>query len=160
MPVVLDADGLTAFAGKAGDIVDRKADAVLTPHQGEFERLTGLSSSEVVRDRVGVARRLAADTGAVTLLKGPRTLIATPEGQVRINLTGSPVLATAGSGDVLTGAIAGLLARGLDPAEAASAGAHVHGLAGYLAGRTLGEGTMASDIASHLPEAIDAVGQR
>ena len=160
VPVVLDADGLTAFAGTAGDIVDRKADAVLTPHQGEFERLTGLSSSAVVRDRVGVARRLAADTGAVTLLKGPRTLIATPEGQVRINLTGSPVLATAGSGDVLTGAIAGLLARGLDPAEAASAGAHVHGLAGYLAGRTLGEGTMASDIASHLPEAIDGVAHR
>jgi NAD(P)H-hydrate epimerase len=93
----------------------------------------------------------------VTLLKGSRTLVATPAGGVRINPTGGPVLATAGSGDVLTGVIAGLMARGLDPADAASAGAYVHGLAGTLAGMSSGEGTLASDIARHVPEAVDRV---
>jgi hydroxyethylthiazole kinase-like uncharacterized protein yjeF len=155
VPVVLDADGLSAFASRANEIADRKTDAVLTPHQGEFERLTALGAHEVDRDRIGAVQRLAADSGAVTLLKGPRTLVATPQGQVRINLTGSPVLATAGSGDVLTGVVGGLLARGLEPFDAASVGAFLHGDAGRLAGQTLGEGTMASDVAACLPEAIE-----
>ncbi|MGZ4150775.1 MAG: ADP-dependent NAD(P)H-hydrate dehydratase, partial [Actinomycetota bacterium] len=85
---------------------------------------------------------------------GSRTLVVSPDGRVRINPTGGPVLATAGSGDVLTGVIGGLLARGLDPVDAASAGAYVHGLAGVIAGRTLGEGTLASDVAARLPEAV------
>jgi len=91
------------------------------------------------------------------LLKGSRTLVTAPGGVVRINLTGGPVLATAGSGDVLTGVIGGLLARGLQPMDAASAGAYLHGLAGNLAGRSTAEGTLAAEIANHLPEAVKRV---
>ncbi len=157
VPFVLDADGLNAFTGRAEELADRKSDAVLTPHIGEFIRLSGLPASALAEDRLTHARALAERTGAVTLLKGSRTLVATPEGAVRINLTGGPVLATAGSGDVLTGIIGGLLARGVEPVDAASAGAYVHGLAGILAGRTLGEGTLASDIERHVPEAVNRI---
>lgn len=157
VPFVLDADGLNAFAGRADDVADRKAEAVLTPHVGEFLRLLGVTARELADDRLRHVRALAATTGAVTLLKGSRTLVVTPDGSVRINPTGGPVLATAGSGDVLTGVIGGLLARGLDPADAAAAGAYVHGAAGILAGRSLGEGTLASDIAAHLAEAVNRV---
>ncbi|MGH2596529.1 MAG: NAD(P)H-hydrate dehydratase [Actinomycetota bacterium] len=157
VPFVLDADGLNAFAGRAADLADRKAEAVLTPHAGEFARLCGVTARELSADRLRHARALAATTGAVTLLKGSRTLVVTSDGTVRVNPTGGPVLATAGSGDVLTGVIGGLLARGLAPIDAASAGAYVHGLAGILAGRSLGEGTIATDITGHLPEAVNRV---
>jgi NAD(P)H-hydrate epimerase len=88
------------------------------------------------------------------LLKGSRTLVVTPDGEARVNPTGTPVLATAGSGDVLTGVIGGLLARGVAPFDAATAGAYVHGLAGVIAGRLHGEGTIASDLVDLLPEAL------
>jgi ADP-dependent NAD(P)H-hydrate dehydratase / NAD(P)H-hydrate epimerase len=157
VPLVIDADGLNAFSGRAAELVDRKSDAVLTPHVGEFARLSGVSARELTEDRLTHARALSERTGAVTLLKGSRTLVATPDGVVRINPTGGPVLATAGSGDVLTGIIAGLIARGTEPADAAFAGAYVHGLAGVAAGRSSGEGTLASDIARHVPEAVNRV---
>ena len=157
MPFVLDADGLNAFAGRAAEIADRKSDAILTPHVGEFVRLSGVSARALVDDRLAHVRALAERTDAVTLLKGSRTLVTTPDGVVRINPTGGPVLATAGSGDVLTGIIGGLVARGLDPADAAFAGAYVHGLAGILAGRSSGEGTLAGDIARHVPEAVNRI---
>ena len=157
VPLVLDADGLNAFAGSAYELADRKADAVLTPHAGEFARLSGVTARELADDRLRHVRALAATSGGVVLLKGSRTLVATSDGIVRVNPTGGPVLATAGSGDVLTGVIGGLLARGLDPVDAASAGAYVHGLAGILAGRSLGEGTLASDIAAHVPDAVNRV---
>jgi ADP-dependent NAD(P)H-hydrate dehydratase / NAD(P)H-hydrate epimerase len=153
-PMIIDADALNAFEARAGELSERRSDAVLTPHAGEFSRLSGASVREVSSDRVGHVRKLAASTGAVVLLKGSRTAIGSPEGFVRINATGTSVLATAGSGDVLTGAIAGLVARGLEPADAASAGAFLHGVAGHLAGRATGDGTMASDIAGMLPEAV------
>jgi NAD(P)H-hydrate epimerase len=156
-PVVLDADGLNAFTGEAQAIADRRSEVVLTPHVGEFGRLTGVKPRDLEADRIGQVRRLASESGAVALLKGSRTLIAAPDGHARINLTGSPVLATAGSGDVLTGTIGGLLARGLGALDAAAAGAYLHGLAGTLAGRTLGEGTLAGDVAAHLPEAVTRV---
>ena len=108
VPFVLDADGLNAFAGRAAEIADRKSDAILTPHVGEFVRLSGVSARALVDDRLAHVRALAERTDAVTLLKGSRTLVATPDGVVRINPTGGPVLATAGSGDVLTGIIGGL----------------------------------------------------
>jgi NAD(P)H-hydrate epimerase len=157
VPVVLDADGLNAFTGDAGAIAEREADAVLTPHVGEFGRLTGVKPRDLEADRVGHVRALADEAQAVALLKGSRTLIAAPGGAARVNLTGSPVLATAGSGDVLTGVIGGLLARGVPAFEAAAAGAYLHGLAGTLAGRALGEGTLAGDVAAHLPEAVARV---
>lgn len=152
-PIMLDADGLNAFTGQAGDLVDRKADLVLTPHEGEFSRLTGLTTRDLEADRLGSARALASTTGAVTLLKGSRTIVAAPDGLARINTTGGPALATAGSGDVLTGVIGALLARGLDPTDAASSGAYLHGLAGTLAGAEFGEGTLAGDVIARLPAA-------
>jgi hydroxyethylthiazole kinase-like uncharacterized protein yjeF len=157
VPVVVDADGLNAYTGDAAALATRAADAVLTPHVGEFGRLTGVKPRDLDADRVGHVRRLAADAGAVALLKGSRTLIAAPGGHARINLTGSPVLATAGSGDVLTGTIGGLLARGLGALDAAAAGAYLHGLAGTLAGESLGEGTLAGEIAAALPRAVAGV---
>jgi hydroxyethylthiazole kinase-like uncharacterized protein yjeF len=157
VPVVLDADGLNAFTGEAEAIADRRSDVVLTPHVGEFGRLTGVKARDLGADRIGHVRRLAAQADAVALLKGSRTLIAAPDGRTRINLTGSPVLATAGSGDVLTGAIGALLARGLGSLNAAVAGAYLHGLAGSLAGLVRDEGTLASDVAAHLPEAVAQV---
>jgi hydroxyethylthiazole kinase-like uncharacterized protein yjeF len=153
VPLVLDADGLNAFAGDAGGLADRKAEAVLTPHIGEYARLVGAGAN----DRIAAARILSTRARAVALLKGSRTVVADPSGMVRINPTGSPVLATAGTGDVLTGVIGGLLARGLEPFDAAWAGAYLHGLAGILAGRATGEGTMAGDIPDLLPAAIDRV---
>jgi hydroxyethylthiazole kinase-like uncharacterized protein yjeF len=154
VPVVLDADGLNAYTGDAAALARRSSELVVTPHVGEFGRLTGVKPRDLEADRVGHVRRLADDAQAVALLKGSRTLIAEPRGRVRLNTTGSPVLATAGSGDVLTGTIGGLLARGLGSADAAVTAAYLHGLAGTLAGRTLGEGTLAGDVAAHLPEAV------
>ena len=157
VPVVLDADGLNAFAGRAEDLADRKAELVLTPHAGEFARLAGGSAREVEADRVKHVRDLAARTSATVLLKGSRTLVGTPDGVVRINPTGGPYLATGGTGDVLTGAIAGLLARGLVPADAATAAAYLHGIAGSLAAQELGEGTTAGDVLELLPRAFGEV---
>jgi ADP-dependent NAD(P)H-hydrate dehydratase / NAD(P)H-hydrate epimerase len=157
VPVVVDADALNAFAGRAGDLGLRRAPAILTPHTGEFARLFGMPAAEVLEDRPGLARKAAAETGCVVVLKGARTVVALPEGQVRVNPTGSPALATGGTGDVLTGAVAALLARGAAPPEAASAAAYIHGLAGEIAAARTGEGTVASEVARALPEAVRRV---
>lgn len=153
VPVVADADALNAFAGSAGELARRTTDLVVTPHAAEFGRLFGMPADEVAEDRVGFVRKAAEETRAVVLLKGPRTLVALPGGEVRINPTGSPALATGGTGDVLTGAIAALVARGLPPADASSVAAYLHGLAGELAEASRGEGTTALDVARQLPEA-------
>jgi NAD(P)H-hydrate epimerase len=153
VPLVLDADGLNAFAGEADALGDRKADLVLTPHLGELARLTGGDAL----DRLDAARSLARTTSAVALVKGTRTVIAEPGGLARINPTGTPALATAGTGDVLTGVIGALLARGLDPFAAAWAGAYLHGLAGILAASDGGEGVLAGDVADLLPAAVALV---
>lgn len=154
IPVVLDADGLNAFAGRAPELADRRAELVLTPHAGEFARLAGVSAKDVAADRVGQVRKLAAETQAVVLLKGSRTLVASPDGSVRVNATGGPFLATGGTGDVLTGMIAGLLARRLAPADAASVAAFVHGVAGAAAAEASGEGTTAGDVLERVAEAF------
>jgi NAD(P)H-hydrate epimerase len=157
IPVVLDADGLNAFAGRASELAERAADLVLTPHEGEFARLASAHAEEVAADRVGHARKLAAEAQAVVLLKGSRTVIAAPDGAARVNPTGGPFLATGGTGDVLTGVIAGLLARGLAPVDAASGAAYVHGVAGSLAARERGEGTTAGDVLDRIPAAFAEV---
>lgn len=154
VPVVLDADGLNAFAGHAEDLADRKADLILTPHAGEFSRLAGVPTSEVEADRVRHVRDLAARTSAAVLLKGSRTLVAAPDRVVRINPTGGPTLATGGTGDVLTGMIAGLIARGCSPIDAGSAAAFVHGLAGRIAGDRRGDGATAVDVLEAVPDAM------
>jgi ADP-dependent NAD(P)H-hydrate dehydratase / NAD(P)H-hydrate epimerase len=157
VPVVLDADGLNAFAGRADELADRKADLVLTPHAGEFARLAGSSTAELKADRVRHVRELAVRTSATVLLKGSRTMIATPGGSVRINPTGGPALATGGTGDVLTGMIVGLAARGLDVVDAATVAAFVHGIAGRLAAERLGDGVTAGDVLARIPAATREV---
>jgi hydroxyethylthiazole kinase-like uncharacterized protein yjeF len=157
VPVVVDADALNAFAGRAAEIASRESEVVLTPHTGEFARLFGMPVEELLDDRVGMVRKAAAETQAVTVLKGSRSLIAAPDGRVRVNPTGSRFLATGGTGDVLTGAMASMLARGLDPVDAATVAAYAHGIAGRLAAETLGEGTTASDVAIDLAPALAAL---
>ena len=148
MPLVLDADGLNAFAGDPAALRARGAPTIVTPHEGEYRRLLG---EPVGDDRVAAARLLAQETGAIALLKGPGTVIASPDGTAVIEPVGDAALATAGSGDVLTGIIAGLLARGLEPFAAAAAGAFLHGRAADRAGHT---GLIAGDLVAALPRTI------
>jgi NAD(P)H-hydrate epimerase len=148
--VVVDGDGLTALGGAVAEVTaSRSVPAVLTPHEGEFARLAG---GGVGVDRLAAVRSLATTTGAVVLLKGPATVVAAPDGAVLITTTGDARLATAGTGDVLSGVIAALLAGGLDPLRAAAAGAFLHGRAGAVGWRY---GLVASDLLDRLPIVID-----
>jgi NAD(P)H-hydrate epimerase len=153
VPVVADADALTAFAGRAAELAEREGELVITPHEGEFERLFGASRAALAEDRVGLVRKAAETAGCTVVLKGSRSLIAEPGGEVRVNPTGTSFLATGGTGDLLTGAVATLLARGLSGVDAATAAAYVHGLAGRRAGEDLGEGATSADVAARLAEA-------
>lgn len=156
--LVVDADALNAFEGRLADFDDRgSADIVLTPHLREFSRLSGMEIEEVRADRVAAVRELAARLGASVLLKGSRTLIGEPSREVRINPTGSSALATGGTGDVLSGAIAALMSRGLESFDAATVAAYVHGIAGSLASLEFGDGAIAGDVCSMLPAAFEGV---
>jgi hydroxyethylthiazole kinase-like uncharacterized protein yjeF len=157
LPIVLDADGLNVIAGHTKPLERRPAPTVITPHPGELARLLGTGTAEVQEDRLEVARRAARRFACVVLLKGWRTVVASPEGRAVVNPTGSSHLATAGTGDVLTGAVAALLAPGAPPFEAAWAAAYVHGEAGRLAGERIGAGVLAWDIAEALSEARAAI---
>jgi len=153
--LVLDADGLNAHAGLLGDLAGRKAPTVLTPHAGELGRLLVLDSNEIERERLHHVRTAAERARAVVVLKGDDTLIADPSGRVAVSPGASPALATAGTGDVLTGVIAALLAAGLDSFAAAAAGVSLHAEAGREAARRQGaaEGVVASDVIAALPAA-------
>jgi hydroxyethylthiazole kinase-like uncharacterized protein yjeF len=156
MPVVLDADGLNAFAGCIQTLRAGGRVRVLTPHPGEMGRLTGQVTSEIVANRLGVAREFAQRHGVQLVLKGFRTLTAAPDGQIWVNPTGNPGMATGGSGDVLTGIAAALLAQYADrpPTEVTAAAVYLHGLAGDIAAREIGEVSMiAGDILESLPGA-------
>jgi NAD(P)H-hydrate epimerase len=132
---------------------------VLTPHPGEAARLLGLSVGAIQSDRLAAARRLAAASGAVVVLKGHRTVIATPGGDASINASGNPGMATAGSGDVLTGIVGALLARGLGPVDASRIAVFAHGDAGDRAAARKGqEGMIAADLLEELPAALVAIG--
>ena len=161
LPMVLDADGLNAHAGRLADLAGRAAPTVLTPHAGELGRLLELSSEEIERERLRHVRMAAGQAAAVVLLKGDDTLIADPSGRVALSRGASPALATAGTGDVLTGVIAALLAAGLDAFTAAAAGVWIHAEAGRQAARRLGsvEGVIASDVIAALPAARSAAAQ-
>jgi hydroxyethylthiazole kinase-like uncharacterized protein yjeF len=153
-PILLDADAITLAADQP-DLVRRRAGAtLLTPHAGEFARLVGGDRDEVERERLSHVRSAAADLRATVLLKGSTTLVAAPDGTVRVNTAQTPYLATAGSGDVLSGVAGALLASGLDPADAGAAAAFVHGLAGLLAAGDPPAPIHASDIAAAVPQAI------
>jgi NAD(P)H-hydrate epimerase len=156
MPIVLDADGLNAFAGSAETLNGKGRRLVITPHPGEMARLTGLSIPDVQRDRIGVARSFSRDHHLIVVLKGHRTLIAEPGGEVWVNTTGNPGMATGGTGDVLTGIVAGMMAQNPERIlEAVAAAVHLHGLAGDIACETVGEPSLvATDLMRALPEAF------
>jgi NAD(P)H-hydrate epimerase len=154
--MVLDADGLNAFAGHATRL-RRAAPLILTPHPGEFGRLLGIETAQVQANRRELASRFAREHSVIVLLKGRHTVI-TDGRRLYENTTGNPGMATAGAGDVLTGLIAALLGQKLEPFAAAQLGAHVHGLAGDLARSELGEaGLIATDLLDRLPHALRGV---
>jgi len=160
LPLVVDADGLNALAGcmstfrKSGQF---KCPAVLTPHPGEMSRLTGQTAVEIQKRRVEMAREFTEQYQVHVVLKGFRTVSAAPDGQVWVNPTGNPGMATGGTGDVLTGLLAGLLAQHTERSalDVTAAAVYLHGLAGDLAARKLGEASMiAGDLLAALPEAF------
>ncbi|WP_347057986.1 NAD(P)H-hydrate dehydratase [Blastococcus sp. HT6-30] len=160
LPVLVDADALTLLAREPELVRQRAAPTVLTPHDREFARFGsagggGAGGGTVGDDRIGAARRLAGDLGVVVLLKGEATVVAGPDGTAFVNATGTPWLATAGTGDVLSGIAGALLATGLPAAEAAATAAHVHGRAGQVAAAN--GPLIAGDLVRHLPAAIDRV---
>ncbi len=157
-PVVLDADGLNAFAGDAQRLRDVRGRLVITPHPGEMARLLGREIGEVQDDRLAAAREAARLCGGVAVLKGARTIVASAEGRAMVIPTGNPAMATGGMGDVLTGAVAALIGSGLQPFEAASCAAYLHGLAGDLAAGSRGEfGLLAREVADGIPRAMARV---
>ena len=155
VPAVIDADGLNAHAGRLSELAGRQAATVLTPHAGELGRLLGIDGEQVERERLRRVREAASLSRAVVVLKGDDTLVASPGGTVLVSRGDSPALATAGSGDVLTGTIAALLAQGLEPLNAAAAGVFLHARAGREAARAVGaaEGVIATDVAAALGRA-------
>jgi NAD(P)H-hydrate epimerase len=160
LPVVLDADALNLLRGKLGMLVGRPGPTVLTPHPGEASRHLGRAGSSLAGDPESAARRLAVESGATVVLKGFRSVVASPAGRVARVLSGNPGLATGGSGDVLTGVVGTLLARGLPAWEAATAGTYLHGLAGDLVRERLGEeGLRASDLPEELGRAFAVVAE-
>jgi NAD(P)H-hydrate epimerase len=150
LPMVLDADALEPIAGGGRT-------RVLTPHPGEMSRLTGKTTAEVQADRIGVARDFAAKHAVTLILKGQRTVIAFADGRAWINPTGTPALGTGGSGDILTGMISGLLAQfPKQPDQAVAAAVYLHGLAGEIGAREIGEKCLiATDVLRFLPKALE-----
>jgi len=153
-PLVLDADALSALVGHLEFLAAAEFPVVLTPHPGEMARLTGLSVQQVQADRIGVARRAAVEWGNIVVLKGARTVVAFPDGGIHVNLTGNPAMASGGTGDVLAGVIAAMIAQGLSSKDAAVLGVYLHGLAGDIAAEGRPIGMTAMDLAEQLPAAI------
>jgi hydroxyethylthiazole kinase-like uncharacterized protein yjeF len=161
VPLVIDADGITALASRPEILKGCKGFVVLTPHPGEMARLANIPTEKVQDDRIGVARDFATAYNCIVCLKGARTVIATPDGEIYINQTGNPGMASGGTGDVLTGMIGGLMAQGLSPLEATTWGVYLHGLAGDIAERDIGEiPLIAGDIIDYLPDALKEVKAR
>ena len=155
IPVIADADAINLFAGESDGLRRPGIPTILTPHPGELARLLGLSTGEVQADRLGIAARTAARLQVVVVLKGARTVVAHPDGRLALNLAGTPAMAKAGSGDVLTGVIGALLAMGMAPWDAARLGVYLHARAGEAAQRAISShGVMASDIAEVLGEVV------
>jgi NAD(P)H-hydrate epimerase len=157
-PLAIDADGLRAFAEEPALLRSRPAPTVLTPHPGEAAALIGGGPAELNRDRPGAARRLAEATGCTVVLKGAATVVATPQGRIFVNPTGGPALASGGTGDVLLGMLAGLLAQGQAAEEAAVVAAFLHGFAADRISESSGPaGLLAEDLAQELPAAAQAL---
>ena len=161
IPIVLDADGLNAFHGRTDQLNGRGRVLVITPHPGEMARLCGCTIADVQKDRLGVARKFAREHDLIVVLKGHRTLVVQPDGEAWVNMTGNPGMSTGGTGDILTGMVAGFIAQSLiaektkDALLAVCAAVHLHGLAGDVMRETVGEHSMiATDLLTGLPEAF------
>jgi len=160
IPAVIDADGLNALAGRVELIAKKRGGLILTPHPGEMARLQGATVQEIQQNRVRVARQFAREKGLVLVLKGARSIVASPEGDVFINPTGNPGMASGGMGDVLTGIVGGFLAQGLPPLEAAKLGVYLHGLVGdFVAHKTGERGIIAMDLIPEIPRVLRALSQ-
>lgn len=155
IPIVIDADGLNHISRDMNMIRRHKAPVVLTPHPGEMARLTGLKVEDIVSRPVEIAAQMAKEYGCIMLLKGAASVVAEPGGRVYINASGTSGMAKGGSGDILTGMIASLIAQGYDAFDAAVLGCFIHGRAGEQAARYLGEtGMTAEDILNAIPHAF------
>ena len=156
IPTVLDADGLNAFEGMAENLSGQNRPLVITPHPGEMARLTGRSIPEIQKNRIEIAREFAKEHRLIVVLKGHRSLVAEPGGTVWVNTTGNPGMATGGTGDILTGMVAGLMAQSVERIpESVIAAVYLHGMAGDVARETMGEASLvATDLMRALPEAI------
>ncbi len=153
-PVLVDADGITALSRDI-DILKRRSPTVLTPHLGEMARITGLDTARIDADKAGILTETCRDLGSIIVLKGANSLIGYPDGRVLVNVSGNCGMATAGSGDALTGTIAAMMGLGLDIDSAAAKGVFIHGAAGDLAAADTGQdGMTAQDILEHLPRAL------
>ena len=158
LPMILDASGLNAFAERANEINPRGHPRVITPHPGELARILGVDTQTIQRDRIAAARDAARACNCVVVLKGFQTLVAEPDGHVWVNPTGNPGMASGGMGDILSGMVAALLARGADPLDAACTAVYVHGLAGDILKDEKGDtGLAAMDLADRIPAAIQRV---
>lgn len=154
-PLVIDADGLNAIAANPDVLLETNVSLIITPHPGEMARLTGYTTQEIQSNRINVSRNFASQFGVVVVLKGANTVVAVPNGEVYINSTGNPGLATAGTGDVLTGLVASFLAQGLPLEKAAAAAAYVHGATADNLKTTIGErGMTAGEIVRNIPYSI------
>ena len=162
LPIVLDADGVSAFAGRnRAKLRKSKGPVVITPHPGEMARLLEISVDSIQRHRTQTAVKVAKELRVIVVLKGHRTVVASPSGRSYVNRTGNPGMATAGMGDVLTGVIAALIGQGLDPFTAAQAGVYLHGLAGDVAARRVGQVSLiAGDLLEALPAAFRRVARQ
>ena len=159
-PLVIDADAIQALAECGEQLLSAKALPILTPHPGEMARLIGLSAEEVNQDRIYVARQAAEQFGSIVILKGARTIVAYPDGEVYINISGNAGMATGGTGDVLTGLISSMIAQGLSSHTAALASVYIHGLAGDIAAQSGMVGLTAGDVLNSLPAAIMGVQEK
>jgi ADP-dependent NAD(P)H-hydrate dehydratase / NAD(P)H-hydrate epimerase len=157
--LVLDADGLNAFAGLASELDGNDGSLVITPHPGEMARLTGMTIAAIQRDRINVARSFSGEHNLILVLKGHRTLVAEPNGELWVNTTGNPGMATGGTGDILTGMVAGMMAQNAHRIlEAVIAAVYLHGCAGDVVKENMGEHSLiATDLLSGLPEAFRRV---
>lgn len=155
-PVVVDADGLNAFEGRTSELSGKGRTLVITPHPGEMARLAGGTVADVQKDRLGLARRFSREHDLIVVLKGHRTLVVRPDGEAWVNTTGNPGMSTGGTGDILTGMVAGIIAQHpRDALPAVIAAVHLHGLAGDLMREKVGEHSLvATDLLKGLPEAF------
>jgi NAD(P)H-hydrate epimerase len=155
LPMIIDASALNAFASRAKEINPRGLPRVITPHPGELARVMGTDTKTIAADRITAARESARACNCVVVLKGYQTLVAEPDGHVYVNPTGNPGMATGGMGDVLSGIVAALLARGIDPVDAACTAVYLHGLAGDILKDEIGDtGLLATEVADRIPAAI------